>query len=643
MRIYLGTIIIKLVKQLLIVLALFEICRWLFYLFNYSAFKLLKVNEFIKISLIGLRFDISAILTFNSLFILLSTLPISLVSSKRYQKMLRFLFLSTNFILLLTNCIDFEYFKFIFKRSSIDLLSLASTGDDLLNLAPKYIHDFWLALLVWAILCFILTYSYNIISIPTISAQNSAKIRPTLIIQILQKWLIFLLLISLCVIGVRGGIQLRPITIISAGESVSPEYIPLVINTPFSMMKSVGSTALKEKKYFSTDELKKLYSPIHKSNNGNRSFRKLNVVVIIMESFSKEYIGGLNEYEGYTPFLDSLLKESLVFDHAFANGKKSIEGIPAVTASIPQLMNTPYILSSYSSNKINSLASLLGKYGYQTAFYHGGNNGTMGFDSFCKMAGFEKYYGRKEYPHDKDYDGHWGIYDEEFFQYFSQNLSCTPQPFLGCIFSLSSHHPYTVPDKYKGKFKKGTLVIHESIQYADYALQKFFKTASQTTWFDSTLFVITADHTSIAETPYYNNDVGRYAIPILFYMPNSSLKGINHAVVQQTDILPSILDYLCYPTDFFAYGESVFDTSTQHVAISFLNDLYQIIEDSYVLKFDGEKSIALCNYENDKNLENNLLSREAEIRNRLEIHLKAVIQDYNHRMLYNAMTKDEIK
>ena len=230
---------------------------------------------------------------------------------------------------------------------------------------------------------------------------------------------------------------------------------------------------------------------------------------------------------------------------------------------------------------------------------------------------------------------------ENFAQLFEESLNETHRPFLGCIFSLSSHHPYIIPAKYIGKFKKGTLPIHESVQYADYSLKKFFETASHTTWFDSTLFVITADHTSLAEAPYYVNNVGRYAVPIIFYRHNSSLKGVNHTIMEQIDILPSVLDYLGYNENYSAFGKSVFDKSAPHFAISFLNDIYQIISDQYVLEFDGDKSISLFNYETDTKLKNNILKKEIDIKEKLEKQLKGVIQDYNYRLLHNKMCEEQ--
>ncbi len=247
----------------------------------------------------------------------------------------------------------------------------------------------------------------------------------------------YVVFMGLIVMGCRGGWQLKSIDTIDAGDVAPPHDIPLVMNTPFSILVTYYRPVLTDKKLTQETDPKKDYSTTHSPSKGN--FRRLNVVTIIMESMSKEYIGALNHlHQTHTPFLDSLITQSLVFDNAFSDGKKSIEGIPAVTSSLPSWMNTAFITSPYSEDQSTCMADLLNKQGYTTAFFHGGHNGTMGFDVFCKRGGFKYYYGMKEYPDKKDYDGNWGIWDEQYFQYFAKNLDTLHRPFYAAIFSISS-------------------------------------------------------------------------------------------------------------------------------------------------------------------------------------------------------------
>ena len=176
--------------------------------------------------------------------------------------------------------------------------------------------------------------------------------------------------------------------------------------------------------------------------------------------------------------------------------------------------------------------------------------------------------------------------------------------------------------------------------YTDHSLREFFETAKKTDWFDNTLFVITADHTSEGYHPYYQSSVGQYAIPVLFYKSNSDLKGISGKVVQQTDILPSVLGYLGYDEDFVAFGTSVFDTTAPRFSIHYISGLYGLIKDGYLLEYDGSKSTALYDLNADKLQVNNLRSKNLPIMKRQEIFMKAYIQQYNNRFIENRLTAD---
>jgi phosphoglycerol transferase MdoB-like AlkP superfamily enzyme len=444
----------------------------------------------------------------------------------------------------------------------------------------------------------------------------------------------------------RGGFQLRPISPITASRVTNPEVAPIVLNSPFTLIHSFQGEALRKMNYFSENELNKIFNPEQQFPTNpadTSSFKKLNVVVLILESFSAEHTGVFNkdihnpDYLGFTPFLDSLIGQSLSFK-AFANGKQTIEGVPAVLTGLPNLIRGDFITSHFNADKINSLASLLDKKGYKTAFFHGGNDGTMGFNDFTKAAGFASYYGRQEYNNDADFDGKWGIWDEKFLQFADQKMNTFQQPFFASIFTLSSHHPYSIPPQYKGMFRKGNLPIQQAVMYADFSIRKFFKTASKMSWYKNTLFVVSADHTSESWLPQYRNRVGEYRIPILFFKPDSDLKGIQDKVVQQVDILPSVLDYLHYKGKFVAFGHSVFDTTATRFHVSFLNDTYQIVQGDYAMQYDGSTIRGLFNYKKDPLLKLNLMATDPIRCKEMEINLKAVIQQYNNRMINNKLT-----
>jgi phosphoglycerol transferase MdoB-like AlkP superfamily enzyme len=451
---------------------------------------------------------------------------------------------------------------------------------------------------------------------------------------------------GLTVAGMRGGFRhsTRPITLSNAGEFVNnTSEVSIVLNTPFAIIRSIRAQVLQKENFFSEEEVNTIYNPIHSGDHSTNAPVKKNVVVIILESFSKEYLGGFNKdlekgkYKGYTPFLDSLMDESLAFTNAYANGRKSIEGLPSVIASIPGIQE-PFILSNYSNNQINSFGNLLSKDGYHTSFFHGAPNGSMGFSSFVKVGGIKHYYGMTEYGNDDDFDGMWGIWDEPFMQFWAKKLNSFKPPFLSVLFSVSSHHPFKIPEKFEGRFPKGTLPVHQGVGYTDYSLRQFFKAVSKTPWYKNTLFVITADHSSVAWHDEYKTSLGAYAVPILIFDPSGDLKGKEDRPVQQADILPTILNKLHYKHSYFAFGDDMINQKEDHSVVHLTDNLYQIIMGDYVLKHDGKAPVALYNYRQDRLLTKNIITGKQELIEKMERKLKAFIQQYNKHMIDNTMT-----
>ena len=359
-----------LLKRLLIVLVLYVATRLYFYALNYNFFSAVQFFPLMKMFFYGIRFDISAIVYTNVLIIILHVIPGNFKNHKIYQLTTKILFVAVNSIMLATNFIDSKFFEFEEKRLTSDIFSPVWLGNDTLELLPQFIHDYWYIILSWIITVFILIYFYP--KIKQVSDKEIAKGRRG-VLQLFYQTVICIILLGVTTVFARGGFQLKPLRIITAAKYANSNNVSLVLNSPFTLLKTIGKNDIKIENYYTEQELNKIFNPVRQYKSDS-SFRKMNVVVFILESFGKEYIGSLNNNKGYTPFLDSLISKSLVFDYAFANGKKSIEAVPSVLASIPALMNNPFITSNYSSNKINSHASILNKEGYYSSFFHGGNN-----------------------------------------------------------------------------------------------------------------------------------------------------------------------------------------------------------------------------------------------------------------------------
>lgn len=640
-QVFSRNVIIALIYRMLFIMVLFSLSRTGFYIFNHKMFPGISFMEFLSILRGGLLFDLSALIYINMFFILLHIIPFDIRYNEKYQGFLKYLFLLTNGIALAINSADYVYYRFVFKRATADVFQTFENETNLVQLFFKFQLDYWPVVIFTLFLFFLMILLYN--QVKPLKPEPSRKI-----VYHLSNIILVPLIAGLTVVAARGGVKhsTRPITISNAAWFVTnPRDVAIVLNTPFSLMRTFGKKVLVRYDFFSEDEVVRLYNPHHKPDPSG-DFKKENIVIIILESFSREYIGGLNKerwdgtYKGYTPFLDSLLGVSLTFDASIANGKKSIDAMPSIFASLPSL-ETPYIISHYSNNKINGLPQILKKKGYYSAFFHGAPNGSMGFDSFARMAGFDDYFGLDQYPDKRDFDGIWGVWDEPFFQFFGEKLSSFNKPFLASVFSVSSHHPFKVPEKYKDKFEKGTAPIIEVVGYTDYALRKFFDRIAGEPWFMNTIFVITADHTNESIHREFQNNFGSFSVPIIFYRPGSDMTGMKNRIAQQIDIMPTLLHYLNYDGEFIAFGNDLLNDSAGSFAFNSTGTTYNLFMKDHLLEMIDTIPAGLFNYRNDKFLDSNLLDRDSDLCREMEAKLKAIIQTYNARLIDNNLTVND--
>lgn len=538
---------------------------------------------------IGLRFDISSV-GLLSLPLFLGTLFVGIwVKEKYWEKFYLFFVILVQFPFWILNYIDVEFFNFVGRRITLSGLFIFSE-------AKGKLGSFFSTYLIWIIIIFILLFFYILLLKKIILARRYRM--KTKVSYISAHFIVLIFL----VISARGGIQEKPIDFVYASVFNSPVMNNLTLNSTFSILKSFDKEKVSPVQFYTKEDDFFLYLNGYKEKKslleGRRPVKKQNVVIFLLESFALEFMGSPNNTKGYTPFLDQIAAKGLFFQNAFANGRRSIEGVSSVLASIPAMMNEPFISSEFASNYFLGAGAILEPLGYSTSFFHGGNNGTMYFDSFAKSAGIPRYYGAKEYPHPgSDHDGVWGIFDEPFLKYFGKELGRMPKPFFSMLFTLSSHHPYTIPEKLKGQFVKGPLEILESIQYTDYALKTFFDTYKDEEWFQNTLFIFTADHTQKNLLPAFNNDIGRYRVPIIFYHPQFDLKKNLSDLdlkqpLQHIDILPSVMDFLDLPLkQKILLSESAFKPDADKYVVLFQDGIYFLVDRKYLVYWNQKEEL----------------------------------------------------
>ena len=637
--------------NLLLVYVVYQIARLAYYLENST---LLTYSYDVWRG--GLLFDTSAILYTNVLYVVLMLFPLHWKERPAYHRFCKGLFLLVNGISLAINLADAVYFQYTMRRTTTTVFSEFSNEGNLAGIVgTELLHHWYLVLLFVAVMAFLWwCYAQPRLGFYSLSSQLS-PVNCQLSPLTSYKWwhyslaclLSLLLFAPFCVAGMRGGFTtaVRPITVSNANQYVvRPTDAVLVLNTPFSLIRTIGKAVFIVPEYYQDEAaMAAVYTPVHIPNDSVPMTKK-NVVVLIVESFGREYIGALNgtlensRYKGYTPCVDSLIAKSITFSHSYCNGRKSIDGMPSILSSIPMFIE-PFILTPASMNDFSGLAGILQQEGYQTAFFHGAQNGSMGFQAFAQKTGFQLYYGRTEYEAARgtsDFDGTWAIWDEPFLQYYAEVMSEMQEPFMTAVFTASSHHPFVVPEEYKKQFPEEQLEIHKCIRYTDQALGRFFQTASRQPWFKNTLFVLTSDHTNMSNHAEYKTDLGGFCSPIIIFDPSQPEGRVVDKIAQQIDILPTVLGMLHYQKPYFAFGIDVLNTPSEDTwAVNYLNGIYQYVRNGYVLQFDGRKSKAFYSL-SDSLMQHNLLEKSEAVANtqlpQMERQLKAIIQQYMERM-----------
>lgn len=666
--------ILRLIWNILLVYVTYGICRATFMICNSNMYQGIETSHIFDLFKAGLIFDSSAICYTNAIVMLLFLLPLHWKETHGFYTFVKWLYVVINSICLSTNLCDLVYFPFTSKRVTFSVLQEFENegAGQMGNIFFDQALSHWYLFIVFFVLVAMLWYGY---AYPVFEQKSRLIVRTGDIekdnhIGYYSVNAIALpLFVGLSIGLIRGGFTtaVRPITISNANKYAdNPQEAGAILNTPFSLIRTFDKKPLSLPDYMSKEEALQYYNPIHNPSSASYGIsldteqeRPLNVVVLILESFGKQHFGFYNDFhnengedgikKSFTPFLDSLLTDSYTFRYSYSNGRKSIEGMPSILSSIPNFVE-PFFLTPAAMNELSGLArELTLNKGYTSAFFHGAENGSMGFEAFAKSTGFQKYYGRTEYDQDpnyrgeKDFDGTWAIYDEEFLQFYCDRMNEMKQPFITSVFSASSHTPYNLPERYKGHFPVGEDKLQECVAYSDNALRLFFEKAKTQEWYDNTLFVISPDHASGFYDSFYNTTLGIFSVPIIFFSPKlTALKGYDEeTIAEQIDIMPTVLGLLGYDKPFFAFGQDLFNTpKDEKFAIHWLpgSEEYEFMNKDLLLVFDGSEVKHIYKFKTDPLLKTDLVRTiPTDSISPYKKRMESVIQQYMQHTLDNTM------
>ena len=632
--------------NMLLMMAVYMLSRWFFYAMNLSHFQETTFSDMLGICWGGLRFDFSALAYLNIALVVAQFIPFKFRDTVKYQKVIKRIFLIINSIGIFINVADTVYFEFGGRRTTAMFFSEFANEN---NIGKILMHSVVEYPLVWLFGIAMIFLSCKLYYNPIKFNKHSEDYAAPKVYYSVHS-IAFLVAVLITFAGLRGGLawKMHPLRQDSADLYCKrPIETALVLNTPFTILTTVHQTDYKDPKFFPEEALDSLFYPIKNLKTDGGEMKKYNIVMFLLEGFSREFVGFFNRDSiGYTPFLDSLLAQSYSFEYSFANGLRSVDCMPASMAGIPRYID-PYCYFIYSNNYLQGLPEMLKNEGYTTAFFHGAPNTTLGFKAFTNSIGFETYYGMDEYEHKEFFDGTWAIFDEPYLKYFADmtnKIAEEKNPFFVTVFTASSHEPFALPEEYKNVFTKGTIPMHKTVSYADNSIRKFFEKVRDKEWFKNTIFVFTADHTGPSCRDDYNNNMGRLLIPVFFYTPGGQLpiKCDSTRLMQQIDITPSLLSILNYQKPIFSFGKNIFEKDSSFVNYVF-NDrngdsMYYL--DTLMIEYSKNQLYGIFDYKKDFSLKNNLIAKKDSFPQLpfMEEQMKAIIQQYISRMKNNNLT-----
>lgn len=626
-----------------LLLITFFVLRILFYFSYRELFTNVAVPEIVFSFLIGLRFDFASVMMLCGISFLFVLLPFHFAKFSNYKKIILSLLYLIVLLSLILSLGDIAYYQFVKRRMSYEIFSLAANIPEIATMIFKgFIVQFLLA-----ILCIII---FSVLYWKTVSSFLSKKNNEvqSKIIDVL----FFLGICAIIVLGIRGGVQLKPLRESYAFRNDNVALGHLALNPVFTILRTLYKGNVETKFYENQIEAERRVQtllnddesfteksfPLQRKKQQNSSEKKYNIVIFMMESWGAKNIGALGSVYKATPHFDSLARDGILFTNFFAAGQRTIQGMQAVIGSLPTFSYNDIIGSPLEQNSFRCLGNIVKEFGYQTLFVHGARSGSMGFDAFGNLAGFDNTIAKEDYDVSQiKEDGTWGIFDEYIFLRAHNEFQKMQQPFCSVVFSLTSHTPFALPsDEYK--YFSDTIANYKylnALRYSDAALGKFFATAQHASYFENTIFIIVADHVEgFGEKTMYE----RFHIPCLIYAPHILLPQIISRAHSQVDILPTLIELLQFPTAHSSFGISALQRKSSFAFVS-EGEMFGWIQDSLFLIAEQEKNIGLYNFLLDKTLQHNLLFSQQHNAEQLRMNLLSYLQVGTNALRNNRIYK----
>ncbi len=402
-------------------------------------------------------------------------------------------------------------------------------------------------------------------------------------VHFIGKFLSFFLGLLFLFTCIRGGYGTSPLNESHAYFSTVQFDNHAAVNTYWSLINDYVNSGSSRNPYVYFEDkalrdvhLEPVFHEVPDSAYTVLTTSRPNIVLILLESFTADLVESLGGEKGITPNLDKLARSGIAFTNFYAAADRSDKGIIGLFSAFPAQGEESIIKSVKKHEKLRGIGQEIKEAGYRTSFYYGGQSEFYNFKSYMMSHGIDRVVDMNDFPA-SDNASSWGVYDEKVFNKMLFDLNAEKEPFFSTIFTITNHEPYDL----KGSYKFGRVSTEDMFKstayYTDSVVNDFLEKAKKTSWYDNTLFIITADHGH--RLPYNREitDPKRFHIPLIFYgeVLQQHYRGVSiNRTAGQVDIVATLLNQLNLPSSHYAWSRNLFNPTSSEYA--FFNTKYSV-------------------------------------------------------------------
>lgn len=587
-------------------LLLFTTARAAIFFTNYALFADLSGAEILSAFLNGIRFDFYMVALGMGPVIFLLNLP---VKSTRWIKIWTAVLLAELVFLIGFLIADFVYFPKVGRHIAEEIIQVSADWE--------YVVSYTFKELGWALLLLLIGFAGALVYLfRWINRQPSVPCSWKKTASVL------VCIVLLSVLGIRGhlggGKSLGVADVYKYAQSAGGAA--LTLNGAFTAYQIGRKGAQEFTNSFPTQEAlantqKLLISPLEKVLDEQYPLQRKrlqavqlpgekrpNILMVMLEGWHPYYIDGISHHNfGATPVFDELLKNGTHFTNAYAAGQRSIFGFAALLAGVPLIPGLPLFGYGLEMTSLSPLPKHFTQAGYYTFFVQTSHRDSYRLCALASYLGMQDSYGWEDIPQRLAYKEKAPFgYDYDALQFAADKIiQHKDQAFMGLVFTGITHEPFTstLPqfDKYPyDSWEHGFL---NTLSFADWSIGELLSRAKKEGWFDDTIFIFVADHTSGG--PAENTLKNHFQIPLLIYAPKYFKPQSVPYVVSQLDMVPTLYNLAGLNPAYTALGRDMFDNTAPHIALVSEGNNLGLITEKGAVRHTGDKLLTVEPYADD--------------------------------------------